>query len=642
MTADGLLQILSQAIYVAIFVSVTLGAVRWPLRANVDIALLFGALGLEIMLQWLRQSGLVVPSPLLSSVDGSLLLAIPYLTLRLLDDFTSVPGWLMNAAAAGLGIGIVTFFSIRPLPMAAVLLMVLYIVALEAYAAVAFLREGRRARGVTGRRMIAVATGSACLGLVFVVAGLGVFAPQWGPVWLIIARLAGLASGVFYFLGFAPPVWLRRAWQEPELRSFLSKAATLPRLPTTEAIIEELERGAAAALGAPRAAIGKWQSDSRTLVYPSSDPSQTEPVVRRDDALIPGRAFKLRQPVFSANAIRDDPEHADVYRRYGALAVLAAPIIAGTEPLGVLTVYGRRASIFAEDDLRLVVLLADQAAVILESRALIDEAAAVRAREQATRMKDDFLSAAAHDLKTPLTALLAQAQLMERRLLRDPNTPADMGGLRRIISEARRLSSLVIELLDASRAEQGRLLGTREPVDVTAIAAETCARHHSQRHTCVVDSVEPVVGLLDRQRIAQLLENLVENAVKYSPDGGEIVVTVRRMGDRLALSVRDRGIGIVSSDLPLVFERFQRGANVDHRRFVGMGLGLYICRAITEQHGGHIWAESVPERGSIFNVELPLVQPAQSVREVHGAAPGAAPSTTFASVSAAAEVSGGA
>src|SRR5262249_17914862 len=153
--------------------------------------------------------------------------------------------------------------------------------------------------------------------------------------------------------------------------------------------------------------------------------------------------------IFSANAPRDDPQHADIYRARDAMAILAAPITAGGKHLGVLAVFAPRAPIFAEEDLRLVQLLADQGAVLLESRALIDEAAQVQARGGATRLKDDFLSAAAHDLKTPLTALIATAQLLERRALRQPERPPDLDAIRRIVSGSNRLRSIVTELLDA-------------------------------------------------------------------------------------------------------------------------------------------------------------------------------------------------
>jgi signal transduction histidine kinase len=304
--------------------------------------------------------------------------------------------------------------------------------------------------------------------------------------------------------------------------------------------------------------------------------------------------------------MRENPDDAAMYRRFGVNSVLAVPIIAGSQPLGVLSIYATRAPIFAEDDLKLAQLLADQAAVILESRALIDEAARVRAREEATRLKDDFLSAAAHDLKTPLTAVIAQAQLMERRARRDPSAPADIAGIERVIQDAQRLRRLVTELLDVSRVEQGKLLNRREQVDLVELARAACERMSSPTHTCTVEGDEHVVGNFDRVRMMQLIDNLLENAAKYSPDGGPIEVRVWHEGDEARLSVTDRGIGIPPDDLPRLFDRFHRGTNVDDRRFSGMGLGLFICRGIAEQHGGRLWATSSGEgMGSTFGVELP-------------------------------------
>jgi signal transduction histidine kinase len=283
-----------------------------------------------------------------------------------------------------------------------------------------------------------------------------------------------------------------------------------------------------------------------------------------------------------------------------------APITAGDKRLGLLAVYAPRAPIFADEDMALVKLLADQSAVILESRALIDEAARVRAREEVTRLKEDFLSAAAHDLKTPLTTLVAQTQLLERQVMRKPDTPVDVASIKRLVKEAQRLRTLVLELLDAARTEQGRLVTSTENLDLADVAQEVCERYNSERHPCTLEADGPVEGIYDRVRIVQLLENLAENAVKYSPSGGQVRMKIWRDGDWNHLTVTDQGIGIPPKDLAQVFQRFHRGANVDDRAFAGMGLGLYICRGIAEQHGGRIWATSTPRDGTTFHVELPV------------------------------------
>jgi signal transduction histidine kinase len=244
--------------------------------------------------------------------------------------------------------------------------------------------------------------------------------------------------------------------------------------------------------------------------------------------------------------------------------------------------------------------------VVLESRALIDHAARVRAREEATRLKEDFLSAAAHDLKTPLTTVVAQAQFLERKATRDPTAPSDLQGLQRIVREAQRLSALVTDLLDAARMEQGRLVSDREPTDLGMLVTAVASRQRAGRHNVEVDVKGAVVGNYDGRRIEQLMENLIENASKYSPDATPVNVGVWQEDGEARIAVQDRGIGIPASDLPRIFDRFARASNVDDRKFHGMGLGLYICRGIVEEHGGRIWAESEIGKGSTFHVALPL------------------------------------
>jgi signal transduction histidine kinase len=332
-----------------------------------------------------------------------------------------------------------------------------------------------------------------------------------------------------------------------------------------------------------------------------------ETISHAPGTMLGSRAFVNQQPLFTPNSVHDDPTNAEFYLAYDSIAILAAPITADRTRLGVLIVYAPRAPIFAEDDLALVQLLADQAAVILESRTLIDEATGVRAREEAARLKNDFLSAAAHDLKTPLTTLIAQAQLLQRRAVQRPEAPVDVAGVERIEREANRLRALVLELLDAARVEQDKLVTSVDRVDLAELAREVCGRQTSERHRCTVEAAKPVVGEYDRNRLLQLLENLVENAIKYSPAGGDVLITVVIRTDEALLTVSDTGIGIPPPDLPRVFDRFHRGANVDDRRFAGMGLGLFICRGIVEQHGGRIWVTSTPGRGSTFHVTLPVM-----------------------------------
>jgi signal transduction histidine kinase len=604
MSAEQLIQYLSWALFLLVCASVTLQAVRAPRRVTIDIALFFIIPALIIGLGIEAVFGLLPPGPLINAVDTVLILSMAYMLLRLVDDFSEVPAWLMRGALLALVLLAACAFGFaQPLPALITALMLIYLIGLLMYSAIAFARESRRSSGVTRRRMQAAAAGSILLVLVFVFTTLRLLLPAMDSFWQGLSDLAGLAAGGCYFLSFASPRWLRRAWQEPELRAFLGRAARLPRLLDANAIIAELEGGAATSLGAPNARIGLWDPEAGKIYFPlgdrnyALDPSEPIPAAR---------AFRTQQPAFSADVPREHPDYAEMSRTWRLTAVLAAPISAGEKQLGVLVVYAPRAPIFADDDLALLQLLADQAAVILESRTLIDEATRVRAREEATRLREDFLSAAAHDLKTPLTTLIGKAQLMERLALRNPSAPADLAGLQLLVSEGQQLKRIVLELLDAARAEQGRLVGERAQIDLVSLAEEVCARHTADHHPCAVESSGPVIGMYDAFRITQLLENLTENGVKYSPQGGQVRLKVWTDTARAYISVSDQGIGIPAHDLPHIFERFYRAANVDDRQFAGMGLGLFICRGIVEQHGGRIHVSSRPGAGSRFQIELPL------------------------------------
>ena len=593
-----------------IFISVALRAIAHPTRAHVDMTLFFGALAFVILASRIAALTGTTATPWLISLEVAVLIAMPYALLRLVDDFTQVRAPIKRVAELGLAAGIVAMYATvatqvttaATLPTPVTLYVVAYFFALSAYCAIAFIRASHTSKGVTRRRMEAISLGSILLGTDLLVAGLTPLTPPDDrAVFQALAQLLGLGSAVAYYLGFAPPPILRRAWQEPELRSFLARAASLPRLPATLDIVRELERGASNSTGTS-ARIGLWQDDTSKLRFWEDDGTTVDLEPGKHFA---GRAFELQRAIFSTNPIRENPDGAADYRTRGVGAVLAAPITAGERRLGVLTLSAQRPPIFAVSDIELAGLLADQAAVVLESRALIDHAARVRAREEATRLKEDFLSAAAHDLKTPLTTVVAQAEFLERRALREPNAPADIAGIRRVVRESKRLAGLVGDLLDATRLEQGRLVGEREAVDLATLAQEVCA-HDGSDETCAVEANAPVVGVYDRRRVEQLLQNLIENAKKYSPERTPIKVKVWQENGEAQIAVEDSGIGIPAADLPRIFERFSRASNVDDRRFHGMGLGLYICRGIVEEHGGRIWVESEIGKGSTFHVALPI------------------------------------
>lgn len=605
MTALDLISGLTQAIYVVVFVLVAYRTWRQPTPAHADMTVFFGVTALIILASTFFALFGAAPPAWETDATIALLMALPYMLLRLVDDFTTVPFIVKRVAEAGLLASIVATVAFTPsLPPLVALAMVVYFAAISTYCAAQFTRAARRSLGVTRRRLDAAALGTILLAFDLLVSGLNAFLPD--PVHTVVAalaHLAGLGSALAYYVGFAPPGFLRRAWQAPELRAFLARAARLPRLPTTLDIVRELEAGAASSTGAT-ARIGLFAEEAGVIRFRAEDGHVAFDVTPGQH--LAGRAFAEQRLLYSGDPARDDPEVGDLYRSSHVGAVVCVPITAGQRRLGVLALYAERPPIFAVSDMELAQLLADQAAVVLESRALIDDVARMQAREEATRLKEDFLSAAAHDLKTPLTTVVAQAEFLERKALRDPSGPQDVQGLQRIVRESKRLATLVTDLLDAARLEQGRLISEREPIDLGTLVAEVVARQTSGRHSVEVDVRGAIVGTYDRRRIEQLVDNLLENAKKYSPEPTPVCVTVWQQNGEARISVMDRGIGIPASDLPGIFERFSRASNVDDRKFHGMGLGLYICRGIVEEHGGRIWAESEIGKGSTFHVALPL------------------------------------
>jgi signal transduction histidine kinase len=244
-----------------------------------------------------------------------------------------------------------------------------------------------------------------------------------------------------------------------------------------------------------------------------------------------------------------------------------------------------------------------------------EERAARAAAEAALQARDELLGVISHDLRSPLTTVRGMAQLLIRQITGGrPLAPEELlERLTGIEATARRMGELLDELLDATRLQAGHTLElNRAPTDLVALAQRAIDERRAalNRHNICLTTDEPaVIGDWDTTRLARVISNLLDNAIKYSPDEGAIVVTIARTEaerQRWAeLSVQDHGIGIPATDLPHVFERFFRGTNVAGR-IRGTGIGLAGAHQIVEQHGGTLSVESREGAGSTFTVRLPL------------------------------------
>lgn len=604
MTALELISLVTQGLFVGLFVVVLWHALRQPTRARIDTALLFGSIALVVVLSRAAPAFGITGS----WVAGAALLLLnvaPFAMIRLVDDFRGTARWIQVAGAVVfVAIAGVTVVTIGASTTVAGIASVAWFVAVGGYAAVAFAREAGRTRGITQRRMAAVAMGAVIFIAVIVIALVEALTQDENALLGAGVQVGALASVLAFFLGFAPPTWVRRAWREPDLRAFLERSIHLTGVADDREALVELQRAAADTFGASGAAIGIADPDRPVLRYLDRDGRWAE---YPNDQFIGGRAFTTQRRMFTMDAMRADPRHAEVYARAGASTVIAAPVTSEDRRLGVLTVYAERAPIFVEDDLWLLELLADQTGVLLEARTLTTQASELRAREDAARLKEEFLSAAAHDLRTPLTVVLGQAELIERRLLRDPHAPVDPAGIARLAREARHLRDLVSELLDAQRLEQGLAVMDLAPANLVSVVDAVRARHVAHGVPLTLDgSSEALVAAIDRPRLEQVIENLLENAFKYGADDQPPALSIWQADGEARIAVVDHGAGIPEAERERIFERFYRAKNAQSITDTGMGLGLYICRRIVQEHGGRIWAEATHGGGATFVLALPL------------------------------------
>ncbi len=218
--------------------------------------------------------------------------------------------------------------------------------------------------------------------------------------------------------------------------------------------------------------------------------------------------------------------------------------------------------------------------------------------------REDLSRMILHDLRAPLAVILGHAQLVDRRA-EEPD--AVRGSARAITRSARRMSSLLGELVESALLESGKLTLERVRVDVTTLARELCAALSASlgRRVRVEGGERALAVLADPGRFERILVNLVSNAVKYSPEGTEVIVRLGRDGPSVVVEVEDHGPGIAPDDLPHVFERYFRASR--SARLEGMGLGLYTARMLAEAHGGTITVSATSGRGSVFRVRLPAV-----------------------------------
>jgi signal transduction histidine kinase/integral membrane sensor domain MASE1 len=309
-------------------------------------------------------------------------------------------------------------------------------------------------------------------------------------------------------------------------------------------------------------------------------------------------------------AVARDAEHLELLRSIGFASLLIVPLTARGRTLAALALVSSQSERrYGPDDVAVAQELAQRAGYAIDNSQLYQQA------QQAVRLREQFLSIAAHELKTPLTTLLGQAQFFQRRAERDGQLSArDQQSLRVINDQVKRLHRMVLALLDVSRIDMGQLSIERNALDICALTrrvVEELQLTITDRRIDVQGSTVPIIVAGDEVRLEQVLQNLLQNALKYSDPPHPIAVTIARQADQVRIAVQDQGMGIPADALSNLFQRFYRAANAEAQHISGMGIGLYVVKEIMALHGGGVSVESTEGAGSTFTVWLPVVVQAE-------------------------------
>ena len=288
-------------------------------------------------------------------------------------------------------------------------------------------------------------------------------------------------------------------------------------------------------------------------------------------------------------------------------SLLAVPLQIKDRCIGVLEAVNKRERCkFSQEDVDTLMTLAAQAAVAIDTARLVEALRDAYERlGELDRLKSDVIAIASHELRTPLSLILLYAAVLREQL-------GDAAGMQldAVLRAAMRLKHIIETMLNLQFLETGEMEMVFTRFDLRATVEEACEDYGALAETngLVLRADLPDEGVpiqADREKVRVILDNLISNAVKFTAHGGQVQVALCRRDGEVEVSVADTGIGIPSQELERVFDRFYQVEDHMTRRHGGMGLGLSIVRGLAELHGGRVWAESVPGRGSRFVVVLP-------------------------------------
>jgi len=424
---------------------------------------------------------------------------------------------------------------------------------------------------------------------------------------------------------------LERKEQEKEaVRSRLSELSALFQVSTAlnlhlrlDVILEIIVRRVVSALKAQQASIMLYDPETGVLETRASYGLESEFARNAKTRLgegIAGWVAQQNQAVLLAERPASDRLGQHYKKERNITSALSLPLRVGERCIGVLNVNRINFPVSFEDHHRDLLLMFAEHVGAAVDRAQAVEKLGSRAREleadnerlnEINRLKDIFLSTATHELKTPLTSVIAYSELLSDVALTLSDSQRGEF-VTRLRGEAQRLLGLIDDILDLSRIESGKLSLHRRSVTLQSLARDAVetTRPTANKYAVTIEEEynDDLPGIpLDEVKMRQVVVNLVVNAVKFSPRNGVVRVRVVRDGDDALLEVIDRGPGIHPEEATYIFEMFGQGVNAINQAKGGLGIGLHLVKRISELHGGHVGVNSRPGTGSTFWVRLPLV-----------------------------------
>ena len=594
MTALRIVQVAVSLSFLALGVFTVADWLRHRERSRGYLALALGTLGLTSVLGQVNTLTNDALGVVISDLSLILFMVSGYALLLFRDSFIPLSREIRVGAAIACVVSLVAYLAVgypaspqaRPTALQSIAVIAIILVwsgcVLEPV--LRFWAASRQRPAVQRARLRALGGGYAAIVVILVIAGFGGSAATSPTVQWVFEIVAVIALPLL-LVGFAPPRWLRRIWREPEvdrLRDALHDLVLVsPDRPT---LARRAAQWGSRLVGADGVAI--IDADGQMLTLEGMDATAAQQLAAQVDK--EGRAQLLATP--------GSPRENAI--------VIPLPVDAGTGAMVVVS--GPFTPFFGTDEVGQLRAYAVNITAALDRERVTERLAAL------DKMKSQFLNLASHELRSPLGVINGYLSMLEQGALGQLKE-AGVRAIEVLKAKTLDMNLLVAQMLDAARLEDGKLVLKREHLDLRRIANEALQVVRpmaSARHQLTLETPSdevPVFG--DDERLVTIVTNLLENAVKYSPNGGLVRCLVDVDGQSARLRVIDTGVGISADDVPRLFNRFERLQNPQTTHVGGTGLGLYLSRELARQHGGDIEVQSQPAAGSTFTLVLPVTRP---------------------------------